>query len=149
MATDTKHSNPESIRANANNKHQYRERIIVSIVITIIALSISSAFYSYCNNKKAIKIVQNSTLYTSQETTDETLKRWILKDEGIVRIYGWSALRVDPQFYFVSFAFDSDYNYCNGWDLYSFEVDIKNNVVRKISEDKTLKEKYQRLRFID
>ena len=77
----------------------------------------------------------------------DNVKYYIKTDSAVVKEYGWNSRKVDDFIYFVSYEFDYDNNYNNGFFLYAFEVNLRNRNVVII--EGTLLDKYRRLGFID
>lgn len=76
-----------------------------------------------------------------------TVKYRIKFDSNVVKEYGWSSNKVENFVYFVSYDFDYDNSYNNGYYLYPYEVNLKSQEVIAVTD--SLFDKYRRLGFID
>lgn len=131
----------DSIDKNSSTKF-----IIAAIVIGILMFAVIS--YDSSRKQHAINVVKNSNVESSYNVTDVIIKGWIANDKKIYKIYGWRATKIEDNTYFVSFEFDYDNDMNNGWKMYCYEVDIGSNIVRKITGNPTLEQKYKKLNII-
>lgn len=81
------------------------------------------------------------------EQEENYIRDYIKTDTAIVKEYGWESQNVEKFVYFVSYNFDYDYIYDNGYTMYAFEVDIRNQTVVFIEGQ--LLEKYRRLGYVE
>lgn len=128
--------------------------------VLIVGLILVALFFfgnSHMQKNKAIEIVDNYPItqggyvpeYAPQyDTIGEQIRGWVKSEPDVERIYGWEAERVAGKTYFVSFQFDFDNNKGNGYAMYSYEANLKSEIVRDITGNPSLREKYVKMGYI-
>lgn len=106
-------------------------------------------------NQKIIENVSNFEII-DHVTTDELVKQYISNNDNIHTVYGWEIIpiwnlsfiypdqkRPNEYEYLVAFMFDYDGDKENGRRGYFFEYNYSTNIVREVSGNKTLEEKWR------
>jgi hypothetical protein len=87
--------------------------------------------------KEAINMVKYSKVlgYLNVETT---IRNWLKEIKGNLEIIGWKGAKISEQTYLVSYTYDDG----SGVKGYYFDVNLKGKIVRKVTGDHELEEKY-------
>jgi hypothetical protein len=97
----------------------------------------------------AINYVKSSHVESSSITTDKYINNLVNSDSTVTRKIGWDAQKVDDDTYFVYYGVDFDSDTENGYQIYCYEVKVKNKKVNIIYKDEALLNKYKDLDLIE
>jgi len=154
---DKKEKEVSNDKANIDEKSNEStdEKSYGGIVVIVVVILLALFFFgnSHMQINKAIELVDNYPITQAgyapkYDTLGEEARGMAKSDINIERIYGWEAERVAGKTYFVAFAFDYDIIKGNGYVIYCYEVNLNGGMVRKITGNHSLEEKYEEMGYI-
>ena len=138
---------------NSENEGEKSSSASTFFMIVFLAILIFTGVFISINiagPRNAINLVKNYEEGTiNASTIDENVKDWVSNDPEVVQVYGWEAEKVSDNTYLVSFRFDDDNDKTNGWMSYNYEAELNSKIVRSISANTVLFEKYRELGFFE
>ena len=90
--------------------------------------------------KRAIELARYSNPPGTTETADASIKKSLATSKGPLKVYGWSAKKIDDQTYLVGYIYaEGPASNPRGW---VFEVNLEAEIVRPVMGDTELEKKY-------
>lgn len=142
---DIIHSKNKGVRFSNKNKRKVFKNIAIGIIVILFlgAYAIKEYNELQVQKEKAIEIVKKNTgnSYYLVEAAEYEFDN--------PTIYEWEVSKVSEDVMFVSWNFDDNDSKEDGWYLYSFEVNLKDNKFSPVDGNDELEKKYKDLGYFD
>ncbi len=144
------------LKTNINKRkgkkyYHYAKLILIFIVFLFGAVFVRGRFdlsEEYYPKDFAIESVKLAYI-DDDLNVEEQVKLWVENDNTVKRRIGWDCELVSENMYFVTYNYDTDNELSNGWMSICYEFNSSSDLVRKITDNEELIEKYKKLGYIE